>query len=1217
MAAMTGQVPSSTGQPHPRGSWGVRQAVRPLAAALFATALSVGAVDASFVTSASAAPRTAVTPAAVKPAAVTPPKGTPAGPAMTGGQSQPTAAAISKSSGDEARRLGEAPQIASTSATTFTVDSTADSPLKTATGTTCVDSETTPKCSLRAAVQAANNLAAPVVINLLSATYNLSDTTLGALTVDNPGGTSIVGAGMAATTIAVPTGDHYRVITMTENSKDEGGTLWLTGLTVTGGNAPSGYGGGIQIYYASDAAILTSVAVTKNSAEYGGGIACGDEDYGASLWAFSSKITHDTAEVGGGIYSYYCGIKLTNTTVTNDTATDDLGGGIDEVYGSIDATGSQISNDTAYEGTVGDDGSGGGIYNEYGDNTFTNDGINHDTVGSSGVGGGDEEYYSRVTVTGGSFTGDAVGTDGYGAALEVEYGAQVALHGVSVTNNTAPVSADTKYGYGGAIYLYQYDYAATMTIDDGSTVSDNTGGGIVAFSYYGGFTLTVNDATLDGNSSTIAYDGGAITDYGEYYGGNDVTLTDDTFAKNSDTAEFSAGAIFNWADEYENASANLTGDTFTTNTSTGEEGSGAIIDYAEEYANVALVAKHSTFTGNTAPDYGLGGAIDAYGDEEYSPNTVRLDNDAFSHNVAGSNVTTREGFGGVLFTYYYANVTAVDSEFVDNSAVGTTKKGGNGGAFYFESYQSASFTGDLISGNQAEGQDSYGGGLYSEDEAGTTVTRTTFSDNTADFGGGFYQDGYTLALKDSTVSGNVALGDATGPGEGGAIYEDGQLVSTNSTIADNVAQNNATMTGMGGGLADIGSSSQVIDFTTIAGNTAATGAGIYQDGYGGTLRDSIVADNTTVPGGTTQSDCARKTKMTATTTFFSTFTSAGGNVFSQAGCTTASSFGDVVTAEPGLLPLAYNSGPFEATSSYPTETMGLTTSSPALEHAGTECPSTDERGVTRPQYGSCDSGAFEATQGFWLAASDGGVFTFGTAPFFGSMGGKKLNAPIVGIAATPTGQGYWEAAADGGVFSFGNATFFGSMGGKTLDAPIVGIAATLTGQGYWEAAADGGVFAFGKAQFWGSMGGQHLNAPIVGITTDPASGGYWLIASDGGIFAYSPTMGSGSATGFFGSMGGQHLNAPITGLTSTPTGGGYWEVASDGGVFNFGNAKFFGSMGGQHLNAPMVTLSATPDGLGYSELAADGGTFAFGDGHFLGSLAGLTLVAPIVGAATA
>ena len=66
-------------------------------------------------------------------------------------------------------------------------------------------------------------------------------------------------------------------------------------------------------------------------------------------------------------------------------------------------------------------------------------------------------------------------------------------------------------------------------------------------------------------------------------------------------------------------------------------------------------------------------------------------------------------------------------------------------------------------------------------------------------------------------------------------------------------------------------------------------------------------------------------------------------------------------------------------------------------------------------------------------ASDGGIFAFGDAQYYGSMGGKPLNNPVVGIASTPDGGGYWEVASDGGVFAFGDAQFYGSMGGKPLN----------------------------------------------------------------------------------------------------------------------------------------------------------------------------------------
>ena len=44
-------------------------------------------------------------------------------------------------------------------------------------------------------------------------------------------------------------------------------------------------------------------------------------------------------------------------------------------------------------------------------------------------------------------------------------------------------------------------------------------------------------------------------------------------------------------------------------------------------------------------------------------------------------------------------------------------------------------------------------------------------------------------------------------------------------------------------------------------------------------------------------------------------------------------------------------------------------------------------------------------RGYWLVASDGGIFTFGDAAFYGSTGRMHLNKPIVGMAATPDGAG--------------------------------------------------------------------------------------------------------------------------------------------------------------------------------------------------------------------
>ena len=81
-----------------------------------------------------------------------------------------------------------------------------------------------------------------------------------------------------------------------------------------------------------------------------------------------------------------------------------------------------------------------------------------------------------------------------------------------------------------------------------------------------------------------------------------------------------------------------------------------------------------------------------------------------------------------------------------------------------------------------------------------------------------------------------------------------------------------------------------------------------------------------------------------------------------------------------------------------------------------------------------------ATSGYWLVARDGGVFAF-DSPFFGSTGGLRLNAPVVGLSSNESDSGYYLVASDGGVFAFGSAPFLGSMGGKHLNAAVVGSAA--------------------------------------------------------------------------------------------------------------------------------------------------------------------------------
>jgi sugar lactone lactonase YvrE len=247
-------------------------------------------------------------------------------------------------------------------------------------------------------------------------------------------------------------------------------------------------------------------------------------------------------------------------------------------------------------------------------------------------------------------------------------------------------------------------------------------------------------------------------------------------------------------------------------------------------------------------------------------------------------------------------------------------------------------------------------------------------------------------------------------------------------------------------------------------------------------------------------------------------------------------------------------------------------------------------------------------QGYDLVGSDGGVFSFGTAPFLGSLPGMGIHVKnIVGIVPTADDKGYFVVGSDGGVFSFGDASFEGSLPGMGVHVnDIVGIVPTADDKGYFLVGKDGGVFTFGDAKFLGSLpaSGTHVGN-IVGIAATPDGGGYWIVSSSGVVYTFGDAKTYGNAA-----------SGSIVSITATPDDGGYWLTSSNGSVYTQGDADFFGSLPGQGVKASdVVALIPSADSRGYLLVGKDGGTFAFGDDSFPGSLPGLGVhVSNIVGA---
>jgi hypothetical protein len=249
--------------------------------------------------------------------------------------------------------------------------------------------------------------------------------------------------------------------------------------------------------------------------------------------------------------------------------------------------------------------------------------------------------------------------------------------------------------------------------------------------------------------------------------------------------------------------------------------------------------------------------------------------------------------------------------------------------------------------------------------------------------------------------------------------------------------------------------------------------------------------------------------------------------------------------------------------------------------------------------------------------SDGGIFNYGLAPFKGSTGSLTLQRPVVGITRTSSNNGYWLVASDGGVFAF-NAPFVGSLPGlglhpagsglpHSLNQPIVGMVPSANGQGYYMVAADGGVFAF-NSTFAGSCPGiGGCSGATVAVAPDASGNGYWLATSTGHIYSF------GNAP-YFGAPGPQ-ISA-ITSMVRTPDGGGYYVLDANGQVFAYGDATFLGGLpaGASGGLNPATAIFDTADGGGYWISTALGKIYPFGDAPAEGDMSGTHLNGSIVAA---
>ena len=326
-------------------------------------------------------------------------------------------------------------------------------------------------------------------------------------------------------------------------------------------------------------------------------------------------------------------------------------------------------------------------------------------------------------------------------------------------------------------------------------------------------------------------------------------------------------------------------------------------------------------TSGTAEIHGLtltGGNRVSDGAGIYNSGTLTLTSSTVSGNFAD------EG-GGI---YNFGNLTLASSTVSgNNSSLG-------GGIF---NRGTLILAGSTVSGNNS----SLGGGIFNR---GTLILAgSTVSGNTAFFsGGGIHNDyGSALTLNSSTVSGNIATTDNA---NGGGIFNRGTSTLTSSTVSGNNASDGGGIFNSGGTL--------TLNSSTVSGNTAQTdGGGIHNLNFSLlTVEQSIVAGNIAM----VQAPDLRVGQQAVGFPIVVNYSLIGNTAGSGIGPTTG--LGNVLNQDPLLTPLGAFGGP--------TLTHALLTGSPAIDMGDPNAaglPLSDQRGApfVRVFNGRVDIGAFE------------------------------------------------------------------------------------------------------------------------------------------------------------------------------------------------------------------------------------------------------------------
>ena len=621
------------------------------------------------------------------------------------------------------------------------------------------------------------------------------------------------------------------------------GTLTLTNTTISS-NSAAEMGGGIAN---QGSVTLTDSVLSTNSSVTGGGIenesgslsisggfllqnsatnnGGGIEDDGGTTTLSYSAIEEDSASIGAGIDISAGTMTIIGSTLAYNNASDE-GGGI-----ANSATLSIRNSTFAQNGAT----TGGGGIENAGTLSSVNVTIAGNDVGSSGTGGG-------LDVTGGTATLDntivatnTAGTGNSAPASDIALAAGV----VSLT------SAYNLIGTGGS---------GGLTAGTNGNHVDVANPGLGALGDNGGPTLTIallqgSPAIDEGSSNissvtvpttdqrgalrgTLGVNAGSTVDIGAYEASSSFLVT--SIADSLDAGTLPTA--IEWADLSTNANpgnlSNAAPNTVVFDTS-GLFSSAQTITLSNVIGTLPM-------TNTSTPE-----AIDGPGSNLLTISgggAVQVVSVAPDVTVALSGLTIAGGSassgGGITNA---GNLTVTDLVITNNVASGSGGGVDNSGTIILND--------TTVTRNQALGGS--GGGI--DNTSSITIIGSTISDNLVLYdnpsiqgNGGGIENGGTISITDSTISGN-SVEEGIG---GGIDNSSGSLTLTNATIAGNSAAG-------AGGISNDQNATVTAISTTISNNVASgnatSGGGLYVKGGSAALFDTIVALNT-AEGGATASD---------------------------------------------------------------------------------------------------------------------------------------------------------------------------------------------------------------------------------------------------------------------------------------------------------------------------------------------------------------------------